>query len=143
MLMFNKISWWLWLATVIFLTAGVFGWTPGFYIAILLAVFQLIYFAITEKSFSAFPVQIRIAFLLVILILLWEPLRFLYWIPVAGIWVLVLTGYCLMARILSLMPWNRKEPLSASLIKRTFLAPPVRGNILQGLPREDTSRGQA
>jgi hypothetical protein len=44
---------------------------------------------------------------------------------------------------LSLMPWNRKEPLSASLIKRTFLAPPVKGNILQGLPREDTSRGRA
>lgn len=143
MLMFNKISWWLWLATVIFLTAGVFGWTPGFYIAILLAVFQLIYFSITEERFSAFPVQIRIAFLLVVLIPLWEPLRFLYWIPVAGIWVLVLTGYCLMARILSLVPWNRKEPLSASLIKRTFLAPPVKGNILQGLPREDTSRGRA
>ena len=40
------------------------------------------------------------------------------------------------ARILSLMPWNRQEPFTLELLKRTVFSPPVRGNILQGLPPE-------
>lgn len=143
MLMYKEVSWWLWLATVALLSLGVSVWSSGFYVATVLAVFQLIYFAIKEGKFSAFPVQVRMAFLVVMIVPLWEPLRFLYWIPVIGIWVLVLTGYCFLARLLSLMPWNRSEPLSASLIKRTFLTPPVKGNILQGLPGEGTSKGRA
>jgi hypothetical protein len=39
-----------------------------------------------------------------------------------------------MARLVSLLPWNRKEGFSLALVKRTFLSPPVRGNVLQGLP---------
>ena len=141
--MYKEVSWWFWLAAAALLSLGVSGWTSGFYAATVLAVFQLIYFAIKEGRFSAFPVQIRMAFLVVMIVPLWGPLRFLFWIPVIGIWVLVLTGYCFLARLLSLMPWNRSEPLSASLIKRTFLTPPVKGNILQGLPGEGTSKGRA
>ena len=143
MLMYKEVSWWLWLATVALLSLGVSVWSSGFYVATVLAVFQLIYFAIKEGKFSAFPVQVRMAFLVVMIVPLWGPLRFIYWIPVIGIWVFVLTGYCFLARLLSLMPWNRSEPFSASLIKRTFLTPPVKGNILQGLPGEGTSKGRA
>jgi hypothetical protein len=32
------------------------------------------------------------------------------------------------------MPWNRKERFSLDLLRRTVFSPPVRGNILQGLP---------
>jgi len=56
MLMYKEVSWWLWLATVVLLSLGVSGWTSGFYVATVLAVFQLIYFAIKEGKFSAFPV---------------------------------------------------------------------------------------
>ena len=143
MLMYKKVSWWLWLVTAVFLTAGVLGWTSGFYAATVLAACQVIYFALKEGDPGAFPVQVRIAFLILMAAALWEPLRFLYWLPVIGTWVLVLTGYCLLARLLSLMPRNRDERLSVSLIKRTFLTPPVKGNILQGLPREGTSKGRA
>jgi hypothetical protein len=41
-----------------------------------------------------------------------------------------------LARFLSLMPWNRRQSFTLSLLWRTFLSPPVRGNILQGLPPE-------
>jgi len=41
-----------------------------------------------------------------------------------GTFALVLFGYCLMARILSLLPGNRTEPVSLDLILRTFLTPP-------------------
>jgi hypothetical protein len=143
MLMYKKVSWWLWLVTAVFLTAGASGWTSGFYAATILAACQVIYFALNEGSPKAFPVQVRIAFFMLMIAALWEPLRFLYWLPAIGTWVLVLTGYCLLARLLSLMPWNRNERLSASLVKRIFLMPPVKGNILQGLPGEGASKGLA
>lgn len=138
MLMYRKISWWYWLVTVIFLTAGVSGWVPGFYLATALTAVQVIHFSVREGSLTAFPVQVRIGFLIWMVVSLWEPLRFLYWVPVVGTWAMVLFGYCFLARFISLMPWNRKEPLSYSLLKRTFFSPPVKGAITQGLPKEQT-----
>jgi len=62
------------------------------------------------------------------------PLQVVYWLPMAGTWMQVLFGYCMMARRVSLLPWNRKERLSADLLMKTFISRPVRGNIMQGLP---------
>lgn len=134
MIEYRAISWWYWLVTVCFLTAGVLGWPAGFQLAIGLTVFQLIHFTIREHSISAFPVQVRLGYLLLLLIALPEKLQLIYWIPMIGTWAQVLFGYCTMARMVSLMPWNRKEACSFSLLKRTFFSAPVRGNILQGLP---------
>jgi hypothetical protein len=74
-----------------------------------------------------------LAYLLVLLALLPPPLHRLYWLPVFGTWALVLFGYCATSRTLSLMPWNRTQPFSLELLKRTFLSAPVRGSILKGL----------
>ena len=134
MLEYRTISWWYWLATVGLLTAGVSGWPAGFMLAIGLTVFQLVHFIIRERSISAFPVQVRFAYLLLLLIALPESLQLIYWIPTIGTWAQVLFGYCTMARTVSLLPWNRKEAFSFALLKRTFLSAPVKGNILQGLP---------
>jgi hypothetical protein len=142
MLMYKKASWWYWLFISVFLTAGVLGRSSGFYAATVLSAAQLIHFLIKEGRPAAFPVQVRTAYLIFMTAALWEPLRVLYWLPLIGTWALVITGYCFLARFLTLMPWNRSEPLSAALIKRTFLSPPVKGNILHGLP-EETSGGKA
>ena len=134
MLEYRAISWWYWLVTVGFLTAGVSGWSTGFLLAIGFTVFQLIHFIIREHSITAFPVQVRFGYLLLLLIALPENLQLIYWIPTIGTWAQILFGYCTMARMVSLLPWNRKEVFSFALLKRTFLSAPVRGNILQGLP---------
>jgi len=134
MLDIRAISWWYWLATVCLLTAGVSGWQSGFLLAIALTVFQLIHFIIRERSMSAFPIQVRIGYLLLLLIALPAPLQWIYWIPTIGTWAQILFGYCTMARMVSLLPWNRNEAFSFDLLKRTFFSAPVRGNILQGLP---------
>lgn len=34
----------------------------------------------------------------------------------------MLVGYCLLARTLSLMPWNRHEPISPELLRRTLFS---------------------
>lgn len=134
MLEYRAISWWYWLVTVCFLTAGVSGWPTGFLLAIGFTVFQLIHFSIREGSFTAFPIQVRLGYLLLLLIALPENLQLIYWIPTIGTWAQILFGYCTMARMVSLLPWNRKEAFSFALLRRTFLSAPVRGNILQGLP---------
>ena len=134
MLEYRSISWWYWLVTVGFLTVGVSGWPTGFLLAIGLTVFQLIHFTILERSITAFPIQVRLGYLLLLLIALPDQLQLIYWIPTIGTWAQVLIGYCAMARTVSLLPWNRKEAFSSDLLKRTFFSAPVRGNILQGLP---------
>jgi len=58
------------------------------------------------------------------------PLGFLHWIQLAGTTAMVLVDYCPGARLVSLMPWNRRVPLTLGLVVRTFVRPPVRGSIL-------------
>ena len=133
MLEYRDISWWYWLMTVGLLTAGVLGWPTGFLLAIGLTVFQLVHFIIRERSIVTFPIQVRFAYLLLLLIALPDQLQVIYWIPAIGTWAQVLFGYCTMARLVSLLPWNRKEAFSLDLVKRTFFSPPVRGSFLQRL----------
>ena len=136
MIEYRASSWWYWLATVGLLTAGVSGWAAGFLLAIGLTVFQLVHFGMRERSLTAFPIQVRVGYLLLLLVALPQPLQLIYWIPTIGTWARVLFGYCMMARMVSLLPWNRREVVSMDLLKRTFLSAPVRGNVLDGLHSE-------
>jgi len=133
MINFRELGWWYWLVTTCLLTAGVAGYPIGFLLAIGLTVIQLIHFAIREHSVTAFPVQVRFWYLVLLLVALPEPLRIIYWVPMVGTWARVIFGYCTMARCVSLLPWNRRERFSVDLLKRTFLSRPVPGSIMQGL----------
>lgn len=134
MIDYKELSWWYWLATACLLTAGVAGYPTGFVLAIGLTAVQLLHFALREGSITAFPVQVRFWYLVLLLVALPEPMRLIYWVPTVGTWAQLIFGYCTMARCVSLLPWNRRERLSADLLGRTFLSRPVRDNILQGLP---------
>ena len=89
MLVTRSISWWYWLATVILLTAGMSGWSACFSFTIGLAAIQLIHFSLREHSLVAFPIQVRLAYLLLLLIALPENLQWIYWIPTIGTWTQV------------------------------------------------------
>ena len=134
MIEYKELSWWYWLITACLLTAGLAGYQQGFWLAIGFTLFQLIHFAVTGRNIRSFPVQVRFWYLVFLLISLPGPMQILFWLPTIGTWAQIITGYCMMARLVSLLPWNRHEPLSANFLKRTFLSRPVRGNILQGLP---------
>jgi hypothetical protein len=41
----------------------------------------------------------------------------------------VATGYCPLARLLVLMPWNRDEMLSFGFVWKLIATPPVNGSI--------------
>lgn len=134
MIQFREICWWYWAVTSVLLFGGLAGRFEAFQLAAGLSAFQIIHFRLREGSFSAFPVQVRIAYTAILLLALWEPMRWLFWVPAIGTPARVLFGYCTLARCMSLLPWHRREPLSWRLVRRTFLSPPVKGNILQGLP---------
>jgi len=134
MIEYRELSWWYWLITVSLLTSGLVGYLPGFWLATGFTLFQLIHFVIADRSIRSFPVQVRFWYLVFLLICIPEPLQVLYWLPTIGTWAQIFTGYCMMARLVSLLPWNRSEPFSAALLKKTFFSPPVKGNIMQGMP---------
>lgn len=134
MLMYREISWWYWAVTTVLLFFGLAGYVEAFWLVSALGMIQVVHFRLRDGRFSAFPVQVRVSYTAMLILFLWEPLNPLYWILAIGTLAQVLFGYCALARCLSLMPWNRREPLSAALVMRTFLSAPVRGSVMQGLP---------
>jgi hypothetical protein len=112
----KKMDWWYWLATDGLLIGSVAGWRWGAYPVITLTVIQAVHYLIRERRIAAFPVQVR--------------LGFIHWIQLAGTTAVVTVGYCPLARIMVLMPWNRSRPLSVALAWNTLISPPVAGSIL-------------
>jgi hypothetical protein len=127
-------GWWYWLVTDLTLVSALLGGPFGFAPVIGLTLVQAGHYLLRERRMNALPVQVRLGYLGLLLLGQWPPLSFIYWIQLAGTTAMVCFDYCPLARCLSLMPWNRRQPLTLSLVRRTFLSPPVRGNILQGLP---------
>jgi hypothetical protein len=116
------LGWWHWFVTVGLLGAGLFGWPAGIYVAILLCAVQIGHVIWLTRDVTAFPVQVRVAYLAMLISGLWGPLQWIHWMQLAGTTARVLVGYCLLARTLSLAPWNRWQPVSFALTRRTFLS---------------------
>jgi hypothetical protein len=129
----SEISWWYWLVTGVFLAGALSGCPLGFAPAIGLTVLQTLHYLMKEGTVKAFPVQVRIGYLAWMLAGLWGALGFLLWIQLFGTTAAVLIDYCPMARMVSLLPWNRRAPLTLNLVTRTFLRLPTRGSILNAV----------
>jgi hypothetical protein len=134
MLQPRQVSWWYWLVSAILLVPWIAGVEEAFWLLLGLTTLQIVHFRLREGRFAAFPVQVRIAYLLIVAVAAWPPMRWSALVPAVGTWVQVIFGYCLLARTLSLLPWNREEPLTWNLVWRTFAAPPTPGAVRQGLP---------
>ncbi|MGD8618843.1 MAG: hypothetical protein PVH54_06600 [Gammaproteobacteria bacterium] len=125
-----------WAATTILLAGVVSGCSYCLPAVIGLNIIQVIHFIYREKSLTAFPVQVRTSYLGLLFLAQAPYLFWIFWWQLIGTAAMVLFQYCFLARCLSLMPWNRREPWSLTLVKRTFFSAPVTGSILQGLPAE-------
>jgi hypothetical protein len=127
----NLIRWSYWAAICVLLLAGLAGIAQALYLAIALSIVQLVHYRLRTGSFMAFPVQVRLAYAAVLVVdLLWEPMRWHLWVMAFFTVVLVLFDWCMLSRIMALMPWNRREPMSWQLVRRTFISAPVKGSIL-------------
>ena len=129
----NNIVWWYWLFTTLLLTGAVAGNALSLQAVIGLNIVQLVHFVLREKSVTAFPVQVRLTYLGLLFLSQAPYMIWILWWQLIGTAAMVLTGYCFLARCMSLMPWNKTEDYSIALIKRTFFSAPVKGNVMQGL----------
>ncbi|MCL4802065.1 MAG: hypothetical protein KJ025_20910 [Burkholderiales bacterium] len=124
-------KWWYWLAASLALAAALAGWPPGLPLAFAAVGAQSLHFLAREGRPGAFAVQVPVAYLALLAVGAWPPLAVLHPLMLAGTLVTLAFDYCPLARIMSLMPWNRRVPLSWALVRRTFLMPPTAGSVLQ------------
>lgn len=125
----NKV-WGYWLITDLLLILEVTVWQGyGLIAATVLTLLQTLHFFTENPRISAFPVQVRIAYLLLLVIAFWPPLYWLLYPVILGTTAMVLFDYCFLARFMSLMPWNHNQRFSWSMIYQTFFSKPVEGSV--------------
>jgi len=134
MLDYKDIGWWFWVASTTCLWQAVTVNPEAYHWALAIGAVQLILFIIRERSLFSFPVQIRAGYLSFLLLAIPDGYEWTLWVPAVGTLARVLFGYCIMARMLMLLPINRIEKLTMRFVQKAFFTPPVRGNILHGLP---------
>lgn len=127
-------SWWAWLLIEGFLVSGLAGVAGALPVAAGLAGAQAAFLLGRHRSVAPYPVQIRLAYAALLAVCLLPALNWLAWLPAVGTGALLAFGYCLLARVLSLMPWNRSQPLDWALVRRALFSPPVPGHPGHGLP---------
>jgi hypothetical protein len=120
-----------WLATGLALGAGVAGVAWALPAAIALTAIQCVHFRAMGHAWGSLPVQVRVVFLGLLFAGLWPPLAFIHVLQCIGTWTNVLVDYCPLARLLSLMPWYRHEPLTWESVGWTLFSPPAPGSILE------------
>ncbi|MFT5260386.1 MAG: hypothetical protein ACI810_002137 [Gammaproteobacteria bacterium] len=75
-----------------------------------------------------FPVQMRIAYILWVSVGTFVPeLVYMMHITTIGLALRLAFGYCPLARMLYLLPWNRTQPFSLNLLVQTFIQPSAPG----------------
>ena len=129
----RSLRWWYWFVTVCLLAVSLAGWRAGLWVTMAFVAAQLVHYLAREDAVRAFSVQVRMAYLAVLTTGLWPPLGFVHWLQLAGTCASVGLDYCPLARLVSLIPWNRAQPLTFRLVWRTFVSPPVRGSVLGAL----------
>lgn len=124
-LMPRQLTWWIWLITLATMVVGLAGHHAAFITATVLTFAHSLLFWRRSGDFRAISVQIRFAYALLLAVSYLPQLRWLYWLSAIGAAAMLVFGYCLMGRMLSLLLWNRTEPVTLDLLRRTFLTAPV------------------
>jgi hypothetical protein len=133
-------TWWAWTVTTALLAVGLAGDDAGFLGAMAVTAGQGVVLILRDRSPAAFSVQLRAAYLLLLLVCHLPSMRWLYWLPALGTFALISVGYCLLARCLSLLPWNSREPYTLDRLRRTFFSRPDLGRVPAG-PTAPTCAG--
>jgi len=126
-------AWWTWAALASLLLAAMAGYDGLRVLALIVAYYQAIIYLGRYQSFTHFPTQVRVAYLLWMIASFIPGFAPMFWIQAVGTSVLVLGGYCPLARMLLFLPFNRTQPLTASRMLRIVLHPPTSGSVQKEL----------
>lgn len=127
-------AWLTWAIMAGLLMWGLTGQMLAREAAMALAAFQAIGFIFVYRSVRHFPTQLRVAVAIWLALGLAPMLFVMYWMLAVGTTARVLTGYCAMARLLLLLPWNRSVPLTWQRIRIIAFHPPIESSVVNGLP---------
>ena len=105
----NDWVWWAWAFTTALLIAGLFGCDQALTGAAAVTAAHGLIVLVRDRSAKAYSVQLRVAYLVLLLICYLPYTGWLYWSIVVGTLALSVFGYCFLTRVLSLMPWNSRE----------------------------------
>jgi len=117
--------------TDVVLAIGLMLWPAALYLAMLLVVVHSLHFLQRTPKITAFPMQVRLVYLGLLILGQVPYFRWVNWIQLVGTTVLLTIDYCPLARMLSLTPWNRSQPLSWKFVAAALCTKPVKGSIIQ------------
>lgn len=124
----NRMVWGLWFITWLGLLAGLLERVYWEYVVFFSAAHAVLFLLLLGLRISGFPVQVRLAYFAWVAIGTYVPfMEILMYITILGLASNLFLGYCPLARMLYLLPWNKEEPLSLDFLKRVFLSPPAAG----------------
>lgn len=119
-----------WQATALLLCASLAGWSPGLPAVLAVNAAQCVHFLLWRRSLRPLDVQVRLLFFSLLVLAATVPaLHGLIALQFAGITARLCVDYCLAARLLLLMPWNRKHRLTLAAVARVLFMPPRPGPI--------------
>jgi hypothetical protein len=130
-----------WQITALLLVSHFAGWLAGLPLAMALTLLQLGHFGWYRRDLLAFEVQVRAAYLALLLVGTLPGCWPLHVIQFIGVNAFLVADYCPLARLLALAPWNRRQPFTLALLRQAFLSPPVRGSILDVVNRATLDSG--
>ncbi len=118
-----------WQLTALSLAAHFASWRWGLPLAAALTAVQVAHVLALRRSLRALDVQVRIGYLALLGVGTLPGAWPLHVVQFVGVNAVLVVDYCLLARLLTLLPWNRRLPLSAALVRRVLLMPPAPGAI--------------
>lgn len=126
----ERTNWAYWFVTDVCLALGLLWWPPALFLAMAVTAVHIVHFLRLAPGITAFPMQVRLGYLALLVSGQADWFAWVNWVQLVGTTALLTVGYCPLARILSLMPWNRNRALSWKLVATAFFTPPVDGCIL-------------
>jgi hypothetical protein len=126
-------TWWSWVVMISLLAARLSG---GSILIVWLAVavcaaMMVMDIILRRGDLRAMSVQIRIGYLILLMLGLLPGMAWIHWMQLIGTSVRVLTGYCLLHRELLMLPWNSQAPMTAGEMWRILLTPPGDGGLFR------------
>ncbi len=120
-------GWMHWALTAPLLVSHLAGIEWALPAAMVLCAAMCAYFMVQLRGVTPLTVQVRLAYFGLLAISRLPGFEWVNWMQLAGLTGTITTGYCPLARVLRLLPFNRTERLSLSLVKRLLLSPGTGG----------------
>jgi hypothetical protein len=124
-------SWWHWVITIPLLVASLAGVSWAMPAAVMLCGGAAAGYYAHVRWWRPFPVQVRLAFLVLLFAGALPWMTWLHVVQLCGTSAMVTIGYCPLARLLTLTPWNRDEPFTKAALWRALAVLPRHAGLLR------------